>query len=95
MLSFIAAKYPNAGLLFSHYTGAVSNKFCFVFFMFNGGKPKQEQQSGVIGKQSLALDRTSALITWPIHPQPQASEQKERGLTSGAEKKQQAFTLRM
>lgn len=54
MLSFIAAKYPNAGLLFSHYTG-VSNIF---FFMFNGGKPKQEQQRGVIGKQSLALDRT-------------------------------------
>lgn len=77
MLSFIAAKYPNAGLLFSHYTGAVSNKLGF-FFMFNGGKPKQEQQRGVIGKQSLALDRTSALITWPIHPQPQASEHKER-----------------
>lgn len=30
-----------------------------------------------MGMQSLALDRISALITWPNHPQPQASAHKK------------------
>lgn len=45
-----------------------------------------------MGMQSLALDTISALITWPNHPQPQASAHK-RWMTSGAQEKQPAFKV--